>query len=32
MEAEQKKIYNKLKRATKSNILNKVAQQGVARS
>ena len=32
MEPEQKKIYNKLKRAAKNNLLSKVAQDGVARS
>ena len=32
MEAEQKKVYNKIKRRVKSNILGKVSHQGLARS
>ena len=32
MEPEQKKVYNKLRRAAKTNIFSKVAQQGMGRS
>lgn len=32
MEAEQKKVYNKIKRAAKTRIFTRVAQHGVARS
>ena len=32
MEAEQKKVYNKIKRRVKSNILGKISQQGMGRT